>query len=213
MGLLSLCMWRTNRCLVCVCACHRLRKVWQKRKCTAKNGYLTISHGTVSKQRFFFLCVCVSELKTTQDQDQCVYSDYNKCTHMWTDLHTCHTLICGSNVRGAFTCELGLSDNDQPGTRVFKLQLYVPIHRFVSSPTRIQLNTTLSLIYVVVTLPPSLSGRLTGRQLNSTCSPARWNTTLRRREALTSYPVSYAFYLTYIPKRNDVQQTLQFTFI
>uniref|UniRef100_A0A8C5GHL5 Arf-GAP domain-containing protein n=1 Tax=Gouania willdenowi TaxID=441366 RepID=A0A8C5GHL5_GOUWI len=25
-----------------------LRKVWQKRKCTAKNGYLTISHGTVS---------------------------------------------------------------------------------------------------------------------------------------------------------------------
>ncbi|TKS86651.1 Arf-GAP with SH3 domain, ANK repeat and PH domain-containing protein 2 [Collichthys lucidus] len=24
-----------------------LRKVWQKRKCTAKNGYLTISHGTV----------------------------------------------------------------------------------------------------------------------------------------------------------------------
>lgn len=27
----------------------RLRKVWQKRKCTAKNGYLTISHGTVSK--------------------------------------------------------------------------------------------------------------------------------------------------------------------
>lgn len=26
----------------------RLRKVWQKRKCTVKNGYLTISHGTVS---------------------------------------------------------------------------------------------------------------------------------------------------------------------
>uniref|UniRef100_A0A3Q4BB19 Uncharacterized protein n=1 Tax=Mola mola TaxID=94237 RepID=A0A3Q4BB19_MOLML len=25
-----------------------LRKVWQKRKCTAKNGYLTISHGTVT---------------------------------------------------------------------------------------------------------------------------------------------------------------------
>ena len=23
--------------------------MWQKRKCTAKNGYLTISHGTVSK--------------------------------------------------------------------------------------------------------------------------------------------------------------------
>uniref|UniRef100_A0AAQ5ZT63 SH3 domain-containing protein n=1 Tax=Amphiprion ocellaris TaxID=80972 RepID=A0AAQ5ZT63_AMPOC len=26
-----------------------LRKVWQKRKCTAKNGYLTISHGTLAK--------------------------------------------------------------------------------------------------------------------------------------------------------------------
>lgn len=31
-------------------SCCRLRKVWQKRKCTAKNGYLTISHGTVSQQ-------------------------------------------------------------------------------------------------------------------------------------------------------------------
>ncbi len=43
-------------CCHCVCdkliaVCHRLRKVWQKRKCTAKNGYLTISHGTVSKQQ------------------------------------------------------------------------------------------------------------------------------------------------------------------
>lgn len=29
---------------------------------------------------------------------------------MWTDLrtHCCHTLICGSDVRGVFTCELGL---------------------------------------------------------------------------------------------------------
>lgn len=36
-------------CLTSSCFCLRLRKVWQKRKCTAKNGYLTISHGTVSK--------------------------------------------------------------------------------------------------------------------------------------------------------------------
>lgn len=43
-------------------------------------------------------------------------------------------------------------------------------------------------------LPPS--GRLIGHQLNSTCSPARWNTILRRREALTSYPVSSALDLT-----------------
>uniref|UniRef100_A0A8D3E6T5 ArfGAP with SH3 domain, ankyrin repeat and PH domain 2a n=1 Tax=Scophthalmus maximus TaxID=52904 RepID=A0A8D3E6T5_SCOMX len=27
----------------------QLRKVWQKRKCTAKNGYLTISHGTANR--------------------------------------------------------------------------------------------------------------------------------------------------------------------
>lgn len=35
----------------CLFVCYRLRlrKVWQKRKCTAKNGYLTISHGTVRK--------------------------------------------------------------------------------------------------------------------------------------------------------------------
>lgn len=40
---------------------------------------------------------------------------------------------------------------------------------------------------------PSLSDRPTGRQLNSTCSPARWSTILRRREASTSYHVSSAF--------------------
>ncbi|CAF94957.1 unnamed protein product, partial [Tetraodon nigroviridis] len=31
-----------------------LRKVWQKRKCTAKNGYLTISHGTVNDRTYHF---------------------------------------------------------------------------------------------------------------------------------------------------------------
>lgn len=51
-----------------------LRKVWQKRKCTVKNGYLTISHGTVSQlsvdklhiYSFFFpslyLCIPLSHL-------------------------------------------------------------------------------------------------------------------------------------------------------
>lgn len=34
----------SNECLV-----FRLRKVWQKRKCSVKNGFLTICHGTVSK--------------------------------------------------------------------------------------------------------------------------------------------------------------------
>lgn len=40
---LLLSVWHNTVCLLCC----RLRKVWQKRKCTAKNGYLTISHGTV----------------------------------------------------------------------------------------------------------------------------------------------------------------------
>ncbi|XP_016090941.1 arf-GAP with SH3 domain, ANK repeat and PH domain-containing protein 2-like [Sinocyclocheilus grahami] len=31
-----------------------LRKVWQKRKCTVKNGYLTISHGTVYDRTYHF---------------------------------------------------------------------------------------------------------------------------------------------------------------
>lgn len=38
-----------NSCLVL-----RLRKVWQKRKCSVKNGFLTICHGTV--RRDIFLC-------------------------------------------------------------------------------------------------------------------------------------------------------------
>lgn len=42
-------------------------------------------------------------------------------------------------------------------------------------------------------LLPPLSGRLTVRRLSSTCSPARWNTTPRRRGASTSYPVSYTY--------------------
>lgn len=33
-----------NSCLVL-----RLRKVWQKRKCSVKNGFLTICHGTVRR--------------------------------------------------------------------------------------------------------------------------------------------------------------------
>lgn len=36
-----------NSCLF-PCASVRIRKVWQKRKCSVKNGFLTISHGTVS---------------------------------------------------------------------------------------------------------------------------------------------------------------------
>uniref|UniRef100_H3CKI8 ArfGAP with SH3 domain, ankyrin repeat and PH domain 2a n=1 Tax=Tetraodon nigroviridis TaxID=99883 RepID=H3CKI8_TETNG len=35
-----------------------LRKVWQKRKCTAKNGYLTISHGTANRPPKLNLLTC-----------------------------------------------------------------------------------------------------------------------------------------------------------
>lgn len=34
----------------CLLDVFRLRKVWQKRKCSVKNGYLTISHGTVRER-------------------------------------------------------------------------------------------------------------------------------------------------------------------
>lgn len=36
-------------CMLCsVFISHRLRKMWQKRKCSVQNCYLTIAHGTVS---------------------------------------------------------------------------------------------------------------------------------------------------------------------
>lgn len=51
--------WR----VVCVLSSHpllifRLRKVWQKRKCTIRNGYLTISHSMVGIGSSTLLCSC-----------------------------------------------------------------------------------------------------------------------------------------------------------
>lgn len=37
----------------------RLRKVWQKRKCTISNGYLTISHSMVRTTSPTLLCSCL----------------------------------------------------------------------------------------------------------------------------------------------------------
>lgn len=36
-------------CCIHIPACYRLRKMWQKRKCSVQNCYLTIAHGTVSR--------------------------------------------------------------------------------------------------------------------------------------------------------------------
>ena len=52
--------------LLCACALSahpplisRLRKVWQKRKCTISNGYLTISHSMVGTTSSTLLCCCL----------------------------------------------------------------------------------------------------------------------------------------------------------
>uniref|UniRef100_A0A8C6TR39 ArfGAP with SH3 domain, ankyrin repeat and PH domain 2a n=1 Tax=Neogobius melanostomus TaxID=47308 RepID=A0A8C6TR39_9GOBI len=49
-----------------------LRKVWQKRKCTTRNGYLTISHGTVSELNCFCLLLHHSFYLLTHLSSHCV---------------------------------------------------------------------------------------------------------------------------------------------
>ena len=96
------------------------------------------------------------------------------------------------------------SDSDSrllsPARFISRLAAYQMFHLALAAPAHLYTTHSLINVIVVVSLPPSLapslSGRLIGHQLNSTCSPARWNTILRRREALTSYPVSSAFNLT-----------------
>lgn len=111
---------------------------------------------------------------------------------------------------GNFNWETTLtSDSDSrflsPAQFISRLAAYQMFHLAPAAPAHLYTtNSLINVVFVVVSFPPSLppslapspSGRLIGHQLNSTCSPARWNTILRRREALTSYPVSSAFDLT-----------------
>lgn len=50
------------------CLCFRLRKMWQKRKCSVHNCYLTIAHATVSLP--VCVCVCFCVILT-----ECLFSD------------------------------------------------------------------------------------------------------------------------------------------
>lgn len=56
-----------------MCVILRLRKVWQKRKCSVRNGFLTICHGTVRRHILLLVllhamlrpaaCMSISQLK------------------------------------------------------------------------------------------------------------------------------------------------------
>lgn len=129
--------------LTSLCFCIRLRKVWQKRKCTAKNGYLTISHGTVSK-------------------------------------HTCSLTLMFSFTRG---------QRERDALTIYLLDIYHICGWLVLIWLQQLIHLKPLILLLLSCYSLSVSShylcRLTDRQLNSICSPVKWNTIQRRRGALT----------------------------
>ncbi|XP_048384766.2 arf-GAP with SH3 domain, ANK repeat and PH domain-containing protein 1-like isoform X9 [Stegostoma tigrinum] len=62
-----------------------LRKVWQRRKCTVKNGYLTISHATTNRQPAR-LNLLTCQVKPTADEKKCFdLISHNRTYHFQAD--------------------------------------------------------------------------------------------------------------------------------
>ncbi|XP_032874877.1 arf-GAP with SH3 domain, ANK repeat and PH domain-containing protein 1 isoform X1 [Amblyraja radiata] len=62
-----------------------LRKVWQRRKCTVKNGYLTISHATTNRQPAR-LNLLTCQVKPTADERKCFdLISHNRTYHFQAD--------------------------------------------------------------------------------------------------------------------------------